>query len=153
MVEVTGLEPAASCSQTNLYRFFSWFTRLFGAFVSEIGAFGCSCQHCFHVVRICRWSKLWSSPFRWDQNAIRKSKIRLLVNSFSAVMIPYTKPYANIANNATTDQSGWMTAAFFSSAWWKPQTTHEEQVFMIQDVAAFYQNIRLSCCKMKESMI
>lgn len=27
-----------------------------------------------------------------------------------------TKPYANIANNATTDQSGWMTAAFFSSA-------------------------------------
>ena len=28
----------------------------------------------------------------------------------------YTKPYANIVNNATTDQSGWMTAAFFSSA-------------------------------------
>ena len=35
----------------------------------------------------------------------------------------------------------------------KPQTTHEEQVFMLQDVATFYQNIRLSCCKMKESMI
>ena len=30
---------------------------------------------------------------------------------------------------------------------------NEEQVFMLQDVATFYHNIRLSCCKIKESMI
>ena len=30
---------------------------------------------------------------------------------------------------------------------------YEEQVFMLQDVATFYQNVRLSCCKIKESMI
>ena len=89
LVEVTGLEPAASSSQRNLSRFFPWFTRLFGAFESEIDAFGCSYKHCFHVVRSCRWSKLWSSPSRWDMDAIGKSRIRLRINSFSAVIIPY----------------------------------------------------------------
>ena len=34
----------------------------------------------------------------------------------SSVQNSYTKPYANIANKTITDQSGWMTAAFFSSA-------------------------------------
>ena len=89
LVGVTGFEPAASTSQRNLSRFFPWFTRLFGAFESEIDAFGCSYKHCFHVVRSCRWSKLWSSPFRWDMDAIGKSRIRLRINSFSAVIIPY----------------------------------------------------------------
>ena len=32
---------------------------------------------------------MWSSPFWWDMDAIRKSKIRLRKNSFSAVIIPY----------------------------------------------------------------
>ena len=57
--------------------------------MSENNAFGCSYKHCFHVVRSCRWSKLWSSPFRWDMDAIRKSRIRLRKNSFSAVITPY----------------------------------------------------------------
>ena len=89
LVGMTGFEPATSCSQTLKSRFFAWFTRLFGAFESEIGAFGCSCKHCFHIVRSRRWSKVWSSSFRWDQNAVRKSRIRLRINSFSAVIIPY----------------------------------------------------------------
>ena len=86
---MTGFEPATSWSQTLKCRFFPYFTRLFGAFVSEINAFGCYCTHYFHIVRSRRWSKLWSSPFRWDMDAIRKSKIRLRKNSFSAVIIPY----------------------------------------------------------------
>ena len=61
VVEVTGLEPAASCSQTLKCRFFAYSTRLFGAFVSENDAFVCSCKHCFHVVRSRRWSKVWST--------------------------------------------------------------------------------------------
>ena len=89
MVGVTGFEPAASTSQTLKCRFFPYFTRLFGAFVSKINAFECSYKHCFHVVQSRRWSKLWSSPFRWAMDAIRKSKIRLRKNSFSAVIIPY----------------------------------------------------------------
>ena len=39
--------------------------------------------------KIRKWSNMWSSPFRWDMDAIRKSKIRLRKNSFSAVTIPY----------------------------------------------------------------
>ena len=89
VVWVTRLELAASTSQTLKCRFFPYFIRLFGAFVSKNGAFGCSYKHCFHVVRRRRWSKVWSSPFRWDMDAIRKSKIRLRKNSFSAVIIPY----------------------------------------------------------------
>ena len=89
LVEVTRFELATSTSRTNLHRFFPWFTRLFGAFESKNDAFGCSYKHCFHVVRSCRWSKLWSSPSLWDMDAIRKSKIRLRKNSFSAVIIPY----------------------------------------------------------------
>ena len=34
---------------------------ILGAFVSRNGAFVCSCEHCFHVVRVCRWSKMWSN--------------------------------------------------------------------------------------------
>ena len=89
MVGMTGFEPATSWSQTLKCRFFPYFTRLFGAFESKNDAFGCSYKHCFHVVQLCRWSKLWSSPFLWDMDAIRKSKIRLRKNSFSAVIIPY----------------------------------------------------------------
>ena len=51
LVGMTGFEPATSWSQRNLHRFFAWFTRLFGAFESEIDAFGCSYQHCSHVVQ------------------------------------------------------------------------------------------------------
>ena len=89
LVGMTGFEPATSCSQTLKSWFFAWFTRLFGAFESEIGAFGCSCKHCFHTVRSRRWSKVWSSTFLWNMDAIRKSKIRLRINSFSVVIIPY----------------------------------------------------------------
>ena len=88
---MTGFEPATSWSQTLKCRFFPYFTRLFGAFVSEINAFGCYCTHYFHIVRSRRWSKMWSSPFRWDMDAIRKSRIRLRINSFSAVIIAYFK--------------------------------------------------------------
>ena len=91
MVGVTGFEPAASTSQTLKCRFFPYSTRIFGAFVSENDAFGCSPSHCFHVVQSRRWSKVWSSPFLWDMDAIRKSKIRLHINSFSAVIIAYFK--------------------------------------------------------------
>ena len=91
LVGMTGFEPATSCSQTLKSRFFAWFTRLFGAFESENGAFGCSCKHCFHVVRSRRWSKVWSSSFRREIVAIEKSKIRLRKNSFSAVIIPYIR--------------------------------------------------------------
>ena len=91
LVGMTEFEPATSWSQRNLSRFFPWFTRLFGAFVSENNAFECSYKHCFHVVRSRRWSKMWSSPFRWDMDTIRKSKIRLHINSFSAVIIAYFK--------------------------------------------------------------
>ena len=89
LVGMTGFEPATSWSQTLKYRFFPYFTRLFGAFVSENGAFRCSSSHCFHVVRSRRWSKMWSIPFRWNMDAIGKSKIRLRINSFSVVIIPY----------------------------------------------------------------
>ena len=95
LVEVTGLEPAASCSQTQKCRFFPYFTRLFGAFVSEINAFGCSCQHCFHVVRSCRWSNLWSSSLGAEMNASRKSKIQLRMISYTAVIIPYFRKIVN----------------------------------------------------------
>ena len=78
-----------SCSQTQKCRFFPYFIRLFGAFVSENDAFGCSYEHCFHVVQSRRGSKLWSIPFRWNMDAIGKSKIRLRINSFSVVIIPY----------------------------------------------------------------
>ena len=89
LVEVTRFELATSTSRTLTSRFFPYFTRLFGAFKSKNDAFQGSCKHCFHVVRDARWSKVWSSPFRWDMDAIRKSKIRLRKNSFSAVIIPY----------------------------------------------------------------
>ena len=29
--------------------------------MSRNGANPCSCEHCFHVVRVCRWSKMWSN--------------------------------------------------------------------------------------------
>ena len=91
LVGMTGFEPATSWSQTLKCRFFPCSTRIFGAFKSKNDAFGCSYKHCFHVVGLCRWSKLWSIPFRWDMDAIRKSKIRLHINSFSAVIIAYFK--------------------------------------------------------------
>ena len=85
----TGFEPATSCSQTDTALNFMSFLSILQAFVSENSAFGRSRSHCFHVVLSCRWSKLWSSPFRWDLDAIRKSRIRFRINSFSVVIIPY----------------------------------------------------------------
>ena len=63
----------------------------FGAFVSEQKPFSYVPSHRVRTVRSRRWSKVWSSPFEWDQNAIRKSRIRLRINSFSAVIIAYFK--------------------------------------------------------------
>ena len=60
LVEVTGLEPAASSSQTQKHRFFASFCVLFRAFSSENRAFSCGNVHKFHTVRICRWSRLCS---------------------------------------------------------------------------------------------
>ena len=76
LVGMTGFEPATSCSQTLKCRFFPYSTRLFGAFVSENDAFGCSYKHCFHVVRSCRWSKVWSS--RFYHNSCRPSSDQAL---------------------------------------------------------------------------
>ena len=72
MVEVTRFELATSTSRTNLYRFFPYFTRLFGAFESEIDAFRCSRKHCFHIVQLRRWSKVWST-----QNSKQKKQINI----------------------------------------------------------------------------
>ena len=60
LVEVTGLEPAASCSQTARHRFFASFYVLFRAFSSETRAFLCREVHNSHVVQTCKWSRLWS---------------------------------------------------------------------------------------------
>ena len=87
----TGFEPATSCSQTYTALNFLSFLSILQAFESENGAFGCSCQHCFHIVGLCRWSKLWSSRFWWDQNAVRKSRIQLPINAYSVVIIPYLR--------------------------------------------------------------
>ena len=57
----TGFEPAASCSKTNTALNFMSFLSILRAFESENGAFVSSCQHCFHIVQICRWSKLRST--------------------------------------------------------------------------------------------
>ena len=94
LVGVTGFEPAASTSQTLKYRFFPYFTRLFGAFVSENGAFRCSSSHCFHVVRSRRWSKMWSNynhpRFRAEEFIQCHSQINLInrkyytINSFKS---------------------------------------------------------------------
>ena len=57
--KIFGLVNAVSRSV--LQRFFVQFRVILGAFVSRNGAFVCSCEHCFHVVRVCRWSKMWSN--------------------------------------------------------------------------------------------
>ena len=89
LVEVTGLEPAASSSQTLKYRFFPYFTRLFGAFVSENGAFRCSSSHCFHVVRSRRWSKMWSNynhpRFRAEEFIQCHSQINLINRKYYTI--------------------------------------------------------------------
>ena len=60
MVGVTGFEPAASTSQMQKHRFFASFCVLFRAFSSEICAFLYRKVHNSHVVRCCKWSRLWS---------------------------------------------------------------------------------------------
>ena len=60
LVGVTGLEPAAFCSQRTIFQFFPWFIRLFGAFSSENNAFLCRRIRIFRVVRNCKWSNVWS---------------------------------------------------------------------------------------------
>ena len=82
-------EPTTFWSLRHNRKFFNYFPSISKAFVSATDAFLYSCSHCFHVVQIHKWSNMWSSPFRWDMDAIRKSKIRLRKNSFSAVTIPY----------------------------------------------------------------
>ncbi len=62
MVGVAGFEPTASCSQTQKHRFFASFFVLFRAFSSENRAFLCCKVHNSHVVRCCKWSRLWSAP-------------------------------------------------------------------------------------------
>ena len=57
--KIFGLVNAVSRSV--LHRFFVWFLMVLGAFVSRNGANPCSSKHCFHVVRVCRWSKMWSN--------------------------------------------------------------------------------------------
>ena len=57
--KIFGLVNAVSRSV--LQRFFVLFRVILGAFVSRNGANPCSCEHCFHVVRVCRWSKMWSN--------------------------------------------------------------------------------------------
>ena len=89
MVEVRRFELRASWSRTSSGRFLPSFPLILTPFLSENHAFVTSCEHCFHLVHSRIWSKVWSSPFRWDMDAIRKSKIRLRKNSFSAVIIPY----------------------------------------------------------------
>ena len=61
LVGMTGFEPATSCSQTTLHRFFDYFCVPFNAFEFKNDAFECSQSHCFQVVQSCRWSKLWST--------------------------------------------------------------------------------------------
>ena len=103
MVGMTGFEPATSCSQRNIYRFFPWFTRLFGAFESENDAFGCSRSHCFHTVRSRRWSKVWSKPnSAANANLDLQNSYRQVTKRFtpcrvfpSAVSIPYFRKTVN----------------------------------------------------------
>ena len=89
MVEVRRFELRASWTRMPNRQFLPSFPLILTPFLSENHAFVTSCEHCFHLVRSRRWSKVWSSPFRWDEDAIRKSKIQLRNNSFSAVIIPY----------------------------------------------------------------
>ena len=69
LVEVTGLEPAASCSQTQKHRFFASFYVLFRAFSSETRAFMCCKVHISHIVQTCKWSRLWSDLKSYTSNA------------------------------------------------------------------------------------
>ena len=89
MVGMTGFEPATSCSHTLKYRFFPYFTRLFGTFVSENGAFRCSSSHCFHVVRSRRWSKMWSNynhpRFRAEEFIQCHSQINLINRKYYTI--------------------------------------------------------------------
>ena len=63
MVEVTGLEPAASCSQTDLRRHFPLKIAFSAPFSSENRALRHSYLHCFRVLRNGRWSVMWSAGF------------------------------------------------------------------------------------------
>ena len=89
MVEVRRFELRASWSRTPNRQFLPSFSLILTPFLSENHAFHTSYKHCFHIVQSRRWSKMWSSSFRWDMDAIKKSRIRLRKNSFSAVIIPY----------------------------------------------------------------
>jgi len=61
MVEVTGLEPAASWSQTHLWWHFPLKIAFSAPFRLENRAFRRSCIHCFRVLRNGRWSVMWST--------------------------------------------------------------------------------------------
>ena len=97
VVEATGLEPTISSTRRVAHLIFKWFLRLFGAFVSEIGAFRCSCKHCFHTVQVCRWSKVWSTHFLnrqskpkiFEPHTIKRLIVHPVSSYPSAVSIPY----------------------------------------------------------------
>ena len=95
LVGMTGFEPATSCSQTLKCRFFPYFTRLFGAFKSKNDAFGCSCQHCFHVVRSRRWSKVWSSRLPQFMSPITRPRssylLPIVYHTFDTIASPFSK--------------------------------------------------------------
>ena len=60
MVEVTGVEPAASWSQRIWeYRF----PLISASFRSGTHPFRHSYLHCFRVLRSCKWDKLWSKRY------------------------------------------------------------------------------------------
>ena len=107
MVEVTGLEPAASCSQTKKYRFFASFRVLFGAFLSEPRAFSCHKVHISHVVRSRKWSNLWSDLKSHIINPISKEPqalpevaflLLLLYHKTADISSPLTVKYLHRCN-------------------------------------------------------
>jgi len=61
VVEATGLEPTTFWSLRHNRKFFIYFPDISKPFVSATDAFLYSCSHCFHVVQIRKWSKVWSN--------------------------------------------------------------------------------------------
>ena len=60
LVEATGLEPTTFWSLRHNRKFFIYFPSISKSFVSATDAFLYFCSHCFHVVQIRKWSKVWS---------------------------------------------------------------------------------------------
>ena len=73
---------------------------ILGAFVSRNGAFVCSCEHCFHVVRVCRWSKMWSNAVFCDDHIFIFSKryTHVRVYSFKGSLAYYRELVKSFAD-------------------------------------------------------